>query len=319
MMKPVKIRDEKICLNCNAVVESSFCPECGQLNREPNLRLRDVTGDALRLLTNFDGKFFKTVRLLFTRPGYLSTAFLKGQRAAFIPPVQMYFFTSAIFFFVLYTFIVKPPEKSSIQNEVNQNQSNLININNMDVAVSGRNFKSTEEYLAYQDSIPSTQRDGALDRFIQLRVIKWKQKFEADAPGALTELIDLLIKGFSNAAFLSLPALAFILYLIFFRRKDLGYVHHTIFLLHLYVFYFLMTLLNIFLKIPTGWNGWAFMHLPAAMVIVWIIYYGYRAIKNFYQLSARKAALIYLVFLLFGSITVTFVYISYFLFSVLMA
>jgi hypothetical protein len=317
MMKPVKIRDEKICLNCNAAVESKYCPECGQLNREPNLRFRDVVQDAFRLLTNFDGKFFNTVRLLVTRPGYLSTAFLRGQRAGYLPPVQMYFFTSAVFFFVLYTFIVKPPEKSSLQDDVSLNKNSFIQLN--DSANADQNFKSAKEYLAHQDSLPEERRDGVLDRFINLRIIKWKQKFEADAADAFAELINLFMGGFSNAAFLSLPALALILYLIFLRRKDLGYVHHTIFLVHLFVFYFIMTLLNILLKIPTNLEGWGFMHYPAALVLVWILYYGYKAFKNFYQLSVGRASFVYLLFLIFGSITVAVVYFSYFIVRVLIA
>ena len=107
MAGSIKIRADKSCLNCGARVEARFCPECGQLNTEPILRLRDVLMDAIHLLTNFDGKFFKTVQLLITRPGYLSTAFLNGKRASYLPPVQMYFFTSAVFFFLLYTFFVK--------------------------------------------------------------------------------------------------------------------------------------------------------------------------------------------------------------------
>jgi hypothetical protein len=319
MAGSIKIREDKSCLNCGARVEARFCSECGQLNTEPRLRLRDVFMDAIRLLTNFDGKFFKTVQLLITRPGYLSTAFLNGKRAGYLPPVQMYFFTSAVFFFVLYTFFVKSPEKSSIQNEVNVKQKPLFELTITDKAGVMRSFEDTEAYFNHQDSLPADRRDGLLTRFLNSKQIKWSKKFSEDQAGALAELIDIFIKGFSNVAFLSLPALAFILYLIFIRRRNFGYVHHTIFLLHLYVFYFIMVMLNFLLKSPAEIEGWGFMHFPAALVILWIIYYGYRAFVNFYQLSAKRALLNYLLFLFFGFIMLSVVYIGYFLASVLFA
>ena len=99
MHKPSHIRKEKNCLNCNAEVNGVYCPECGQPNREPVLGIKDLLGDFIHMMTHFDGKFFSTVRMLITKPGYLSRAFLSGQRMKYLPPVQMYVLTSAIFSF----------------------------------------------------------------------------------------------------------------------------------------------------------------------------------------------------------------------------
>ena len=319
MAGSIKIRADKSCLNCGAQVEVRFCPECGQLNTEPRLRLWDVFMDAIHLLTNFDGKFFKTVQLLITRPGYLSTAFLNGKRASYLPPVQMYFFTSAVFFFLLYTFFVKSPEKAGIQNKVEAKQKPIFELTITDKTGVIRKFTDTDAYFKHQDSLPSDKRDRFLTRFLNSKQIKWSKKFTEDQAGAAAELIDIFIKGFSNVAFLSLPALALILYLIFIRRRNFGYVHHAIFLLHLYVFYFIMVMVNILLKSPAEIEGWGFMHIPAILVILWIIYYGYRAFVNFYQLSVKRALLNYLLFLFFGFIMLSVVYIAYFLASVLFA
>jgi Protein of unknown function (DUF3667) len=54
-------------------------------------------------ITHFDGKFFSTVKLLLTKPGYLSKEYIKGRRAGYLHPIRMYVFTSAIFFIIFFS------------------------------------------------------------------------------------------------------------------------------------------------------------------------------------------------------------------------
>ena len=107
------IREEKNCLNCGAEVLHKFCPACGQQNIEPKISIKDLLNDLLHDLTHFDGKFFSTVKLLIQKPGFLTTAFIAGKRSSYLHPVRMYVFTSALFFFLFYSFFVTVPEKKS--------------------------------------------------------------------------------------------------------------------------------------------------------------------------------------------------------------
>jgi len=54
-------------------------------------------------ITHFDGKFFSTVKYLITKPGFLSTEYLKGKRASYLHPIRMYVFTSAFFFIIFFS------------------------------------------------------------------------------------------------------------------------------------------------------------------------------------------------------------------------
>jgi hypothetical protein len=54
--------------------------------------------DALEGALHFDGKFFKSARYIFTRPGFLTTEFIAGRRVRYMHPVRLYIFASFLFF-----------------------------------------------------------------------------------------------------------------------------------------------------------------------------------------------------------------------------
>lgn len=109
----LKERTEKNCLNCNARVEGRFCHICGQENVETRESAWHLVTHFFQDITHYDGKFFSTLRLLISRPGFLSAEYIRGRRASYLNPVRMYVFTSAFFFLLFFTFI-NTKEKSSV-------------------------------------------------------------------------------------------------------------------------------------------------------------------------------------------------------------
>ena len=97
-----KERKDKDCLNCGQTVAGRYCQHCGQENVEPDLTFMGLIRHFFYDLTHFDGKYFTTVKYLFTRPGFLSSEYIKGRRATYLDPARMYLFTSAVFFFLFY-------------------------------------------------------------------------------------------------------------------------------------------------------------------------------------------------------------------------
>lgn len=102
-MSHSKERAEKNCLNCGETVQGRYCQACGQENIEPKETLWGLVSHFFQDITHFDGKFFSTGRLLFTRPGFLPKEYLRGKRASYLHPIRMYVFTSAIFFLIFYS------------------------------------------------------------------------------------------------------------------------------------------------------------------------------------------------------------------------
>jgi hypothetical protein len=96
-------RKEKDCLNCGTNVYGRYCHVCGQENVVPKETFGKLLVHFFYDITHFDGKFFETVKDLFFRPGFLSDEYVKGRRAAYLNPIRMYIFTSAVFFLFFFT------------------------------------------------------------------------------------------------------------------------------------------------------------------------------------------------------------------------
>lgn len=93
--------DTTTCLDCGARLLGPYCHRCGQEASERVVPLRRLLGDALGDLFAFDSRVWRTVRLLFARPGFLTAEWRRGRRARYVPPLRLYVFVAALFFLVL--------------------------------------------------------------------------------------------------------------------------------------------------------------------------------------------------------------------------
>ena len=89
------------CANCGAALTGPFCAACGQEARPPNPGLRYFLQDLARDLFDYDGKVFRSVWLLFARPGYLTREAFADKRASYISPLKLHLSFSVLFFAVL--------------------------------------------------------------------------------------------------------------------------------------------------------------------------------------------------------------------------
>ncbi len=62
---------------------------------------RDAIRELLTELFDFDGRMLVSLRLLLTRPGFLSYEYINGRRVSYTSPIRMYLVISLVFFFVL--------------------------------------------------------------------------------------------------------------------------------------------------------------------------------------------------------------------------
>ncbi len=109
------LRKENNCLNCGATVTDRFCSHCGQ----ENIETKETTGYLLRHffedITHYDSKFLTTLKDLLFKPGYLTKEYFAGRRAAYLNPIRMYIFISAVFFLVLF---IRNKNEEVAKNEV---------------------------------------------------------------------------------------------------------------------------------------------------------------------------------------------------------
>ncbi|WP_417666281.1 DUF3667 domain-containing protein [Pseudidiomarina sp.] len=93
------------CLNCNAPLEGEFCHHCGQHHRVYIRSIFAVLGDLMGEIGHWDSRFYRTLRGLFLKPGFLTLEFMRGRHASYVPPLRLYFFISLFAFIVFSSFI----------------------------------------------------------------------------------------------------------------------------------------------------------------------------------------------------------------------
>jgi hypothetical protein len=80
------------CTTCNTLLQGEFCSKCGEKisTDKSELKFSYFIKDALEEIFSVDSKFLRTLRLLITRPGFLTMEVLAGRRVMYIKPVKLY-------------------------------------------------------------------------------------------------------------------------------------------------------------------------------------------------------------------------------------
>jgi len=89
------------CPNCGRRLDGGFCADCGQKVTPINPTAHDFLHDLTHELLHVDGKIFQSVRLLLTRPGFLTREYFLGRRARYVSPIRLYLIFSVVFFLTL--------------------------------------------------------------------------------------------------------------------------------------------------------------------------------------------------------------------------
>lgn len=108
-----------ICRSCGDPHQQRYCPQCGEKRFDPSsLHITHYFEEALEGLFHFDGKFFRSVKTLFSRPGQLSLDHVEGRRVRSVRPFQLFLIVNLIIFVLpfvnpfslpLYNYVTYPP------------------------------------------------------------------------------------------------------------------------------------------------------------------------------------------------------------------
>ncbi|MDN3646575.1 DUF3667 domain-containing protein [Pontixanthobacter aestiaquae] len=80
------------CLNCGTALIGDHCHHCGQ-KAKLHRTLRGFGHDLLHGILHFEGKFWRTMPLLFWRPGRVIREYVEGKRAKYVSPIALFLFT----------------------------------------------------------------------------------------------------------------------------------------------------------------------------------------------------------------------------------
>jgi len=97
-MKPP---ESKRCVSCGHELSGQYCSSCGEkvVNLEEHT-LRHFFMQVLNAFTFADTRAWKSLKLLFTRPGKLPREYLEGRRKPYISPLSLFFLINFLYFLV---------------------------------------------------------------------------------------------------------------------------------------------------------------------------------------------------------------------------
>ncbi|HET6725656.1 MAG TPA: DUF4286 family protein [Gammaproteobacteria bacterium] len=196
-----------LCGNCETPLRGRYCPVCGQDSYSRVTSLRELLHDFFGDYLNFDSRLARSILPLIGRPGFMTTEYLAGRRARYIPPLRLYLFISVVFFFLLSLAALRPE---------------LINLH------------------IGEDNGPNVQL-SVKDKAQLAKEPRWVQALTQKAVSVKNDprkLFSTMIGKLPTMMFLLLPLFAFFLKALYIRRKRY-YVEHLIFSFHYHAVVFL--------------------------------------------------------------------------------
>jgi hypothetical protein len=100
---------EGACLNCGTPLVGSHCHACGQRGHQ-HKTLGAFFHDLLHGALHFEGKLWRTLPMLFLRPGRLTREYVDGRRASYVSPIALFLFSVFVMFATLQIGSVVEPE-----------------------------------------------------------------------------------------------------------------------------------------------------------------------------------------------------------------
>jgi hypothetical protein len=98
----MKIEKKYTCPSCNQNFTGKFCSNCGEKKISPHdFSIKHFVEESIEGFTHFDNKFFRTIKVLFSKPGSLTTYFEQGIKVPFMKPVQFFVVCNLIFFLLV--------------------------------------------------------------------------------------------------------------------------------------------------------------------------------------------------------------------------
>jgi hypothetical protein len=131
----------------------------------------------------------------------------------------------------------------------------------------------------------------------------------------LDDVLERFKHSFPKLLFVSLPFFAFFLWLLYFRRKEFYYADHGIFAVHIYCAIFIFILLSYFLEAMRDTSGRSIFSWLRAGLVVYGVYFIYKAMRNFYGQGRYKTLVKYIALSGMTSVVMTILVIIFLIIS----
>ncbi|MCX6204609.1 MAG: DUF3667 domain-containing protein [Bacteroidetes bacterium] len=329
-MSHLKERKENNCLNCGENVIDRFCHKCGQENVEVKESFGHLIMHFIEDLTHFDGKLWKTLKLLLFKPAKLTQLYMDGQRANYIHPIRMYLFISTIFFLFIFSGeqvnkpeMIKPLPAIALPNPVLPNsvvskKANPKKENRLNLHIGGDSitYQTILDYDSAQLKLPTAKKDSWFESSLVKKSIELNNKFKDDKFKFGEALMEQFQHYFSRMLYISLPMFALFLWVLYRRNKNHYFVDHLIFSLHIYCAFFIILFVLKLFNLSTEY----IFHKPpfgsaAIITSALMFFYLYKALRNHFNQSRAKTVMKFLILNILTAILMAVLMLAFILLS----
>jgi len=222
----------RACLNCGAPLTGRYCANCSQPADVHVPSTMELIHEALEGLTHSDSRLWRTLYLLWLKPGRLTQEFILGRRVAYLPPFRLYLVLSVIFFLLA---SLSPPHGQVVQLD--------------DSDLKGR-----------------TPEAACADLHVSIFGTDWSPRLRHACTVVVSDsgasLMHAATATMPKAMFIFLPLVAFLHMLMYWRPRH-RYAEHLLFFLHLHAFFFSVLILG--MLVAGANSAWPRLAAPQAV------------------------------------------------------
>jgi Protein of unknown function (DUF3667) len=219
------------CRNCDSVLLGRYCVNCSQAADVHVPTTMELLHEMLEGLTHSDSRLWRTLLLLWFKPGKLTQEFVAGRRIAYLPPFRLYLILSIIFFLI-----------ASFMHTTGK----VIQFD--DGATTFTAPGAPAPRAAAPRKAPAAEADAShaascddVNFMTFASHPEWNQRVKHACAEIVRDnganLLHVAIGTMSKAMFIFLPLIAF-LHMLLYWRPRYRYAEHLLFFVHLHAFYF---------------------------------------------------------------------------------
>ena len=256
----------------------NYCGNCGQEAKELRRPFFRLSREAISSLFELDGRSFRTLFYLLTKPAHLSKEYFSGRRMQYTPPLRLFLVISVSFFLLVsfYTSIRSMEGILSANHEISGEEVSASTDNEEDPLAPTLAFVESIN-LPFFDEQTNTNLRRAMSAQAETNINSMIEDPSEFFRGYL-EYITVFI-------LLMIPLLALIQKLIYIRSGHF-YVEHLVLTLHNHAFIIFIVFVNSLIDLVNGSRipiiSSAFGYLGAA-IYIWMWVYLFLSLKNYFQ------------------------------------
>ncbi len=289
------------CQNCEVPLDGPFCAQCGQRADTHVPALTEVGHDIVHSVLHLDGRVWRTLRSLLFRPGELTNEYIRGRRQRYLPPFRLYLVVSVAFFAI--SSLLPNDGLVQVADRPGSVEAPIVVGGKQPEKPAGPAVEGTSPEAVRGMVAVETPANCAVDTglpALDARLGEACRKIAADRGKRLGQVF---FRTAPKLMFAFLPVMAAVS-LLFYWRPRRRYVEHLVLYFHTHSLTFLALLASSLVGLlgRPGLPGAGLFELVSSLLVAWVPYYVFRAMRVVYGESRRRTLA---KFVTIGSIYVT--------------